>query len=286
MDTPSRPPTCGRLPGLPPRRLRGGDLTDAHRDLAASTQHAITAALVDFIARHRDKRDTRLCLAGGVAENSVAAGTIAGAGTFDDIYLAPACSDAGTALGAALLVAAEHGHRPERLAHTQLGPDYPDDQVAHLLRECGVRLRDTDDPTYIHADLREPENILAEAADLLDFTQPIGLILSGILGHVADTDEARSIVARLLDALPSGSYLSINDGTSVVAAEEIAQAQEEYNESGAVPYNLRTPEEIAGFFDGLELVEPGVVSCPLWRPDPEMAVATAVDAFGGVGRKR
>jgi hypothetical protein len=139
--------------------------------------------------------------------------------------------------------------------------------------------------TYIHADLHEPEKILAEAAELLDFTKPIGLILSGILGHVADTDEARSIVARLFDPMPSGSYLSINDGTHVVAAEQIAQAQDEYNETGAVPYNLRTPEEIASFFDGLELVEPGVVSVPLWRPDPGTDVPTVVDAFGGVGRK-
>jgi hypothetical protein len=139
--------------------------------------------------------------------------------------------------------------------------------------------------TYIHADLHEPEKILAEAAELLDFTKPTGLILSGILGHVADTDEARSIVARLLDAMPSGSYLAINDGTRVVAAEEIAKAQDEYNETGAVPYNLRTPGEIASFFDGLDLVEPGVVSVPLWRPDPGTDVPTAVDAFGGVGRK-
>ncbi|HEX2771325.1 MAG TPA: SAM-dependent methyltransferase, partial [Micromonosporaceae bacterium] len=58
-----------------------------------------------------------------------------------------------------------------------------------------------------------------------------------------------------------------------------------YNDSGAIPYQLRTPEEIASFFTGLELVEPGVVSCPLWRPDAGAGVPTRVDAFGGVGRK-
>ena len=138
---------------------------------------------------------------------------------------------------------------------------------------------------YIDADLREPDKILAEAATTLDFTKPIALILSGVLGHVVDTGEARSIARRLMDALPSGSYLSLNDGTSVVAGEAYEEAAETYNESGALPYVLRTPEEIASFFDGLELVQPGVVSCPQWRPEATASGPSEVDAFGGVGRK-
>ena len=139
---------------------------------------------------------------------------------------------------------------------------------------------------YIHADLRDPDKILAEAAEALDFTKPIALILSGVLGHVVDIGEARSIVRGLMDALPSGSYLSLNDGTSVVGGDQVEQATQDYNESGALPYIQRTPEEIASFFDGLELVPPGVVSCPRWRPDPTPDGPPAeVDAFGGVGRK-
>jgi O-methyltransferase involved in polyketide biosynthesis len=138
---------------------------------------------------------------------------------------------------------------------------------------------------YIHADLREPETILEAAAKTLDFTKPIALILSGILGHISDFEEARSIVARLVAALPSGSYLSINDGTKIIAGSGIDTAQQGYNESGAIPYELRTPDEIASFFDGLELVEPGVVSCPLWRPDPDAGTPAPVDAFGGLARK-
>jgi hypothetical protein len=138
---------------------------------------------------------------------------------------------------------------------------------------------------YIHADLRDPAKIMAEAGETLEFTQPIALILSGILGHVTDTGEARSIVHRLMAALPSGSYLSINDGTNVIAPE-FEQAQQGYNQSGALPYVLRTPDEIATFFDGLDLVEPGVVSCPRWRPEPAPSGPPAqVDAFGGVGKK-
>ena len=141
--------------------------------------------------------------------------------------------------------------------------------------------------SYIDADLRDPDKILQEAARTLDFTQPIALMLMGIVGHIGDYDEARSIVKRLLDALPSGSYLALNDGTNVISTA-FAEAQEGYNRSGAVPYHLRSPEQIAGFFDGLELVEPGVVSCPRWRPDPAdvgAGLPAEVDAFGGVGRK-
>lgn len=139
--------------------------------------------------------------------------------------------------------------------------------------------------SYVDADIREPGEILATAAKTLDFDQPIALILSGITGHIVDTEEARSIVANLLDALPPGSHLSLNDGTSVVAGEAIEQAQEGYDDTGAVPYKLRTPEEIAGFFAGLEVIEPGVVSCPRWRPDADTTGPAEVDAFGGVGRK-
>jgi hypothetical protein len=140
---------------------------------------------------------------------------------------------------------------------------------------------------YVDADLREPDKILEAAAGTLDFTQPVALMLMNILGHIGDYDEARSIVKRLLDALPSDSYLAHCDGTNVLDAG-MDEALRIYNESGAVPYYPRSPEQIAGFFDGLELVEPGVVSCPRWRPDPANGsggLPAELDEFGGVGRK-
>jgi O-methyltransferase involved in polyketide biosynthesis len=140
---------------------------------------------------------------------------------------------------------------------------------------------------YIDADLREPDKIVQGAAETLDFTQPVALMLMGILGHITDDDEARSIVKRLLDALPSGSYLVLYDGTNAFS-KAFEQAQRQYDESGAVPYRLRSPEQIARFFDGLELVEPGLVSCPRWRPDPAEVgdgLPAEVDALSGVGRK-
>ncbi|MCO6008331.1 SAM-dependent methyltransferase [Actinoallomurus purpureus] len=138
---------------------------------------------------------------------------------------------------------------------------------------------------YVHADVREPEKILEAAARTLDLDRPVAVILMGILAHVDDYDEARSIVRRLLDPLPSGSYLALRDGTDTNEAYEEAIGQ--YNSTtGAVPYNLRSPERIAGYLDGLDLVEPGVVSCPLWRPDvASLTPVEEVAVYGGVGRK-
>ncbi|WP_043663191.1 SAM-dependent methyltransferase [Streptomyces xylophagus] len=138
---------------------------------------------------------------------------------------------------------------------------------------------------YVAADVTEPDRILAAAAETLDLTRPTALILSNILGHVADPDQARSIVTRLMDALPSGSYLSINDGSQGIDPV-FEQAQDAYNESGAVPYNLRTVDQITAFFDGLDLIDPGVVSVPLWRPDATASPAPEpIGEHGGLARK-
>ncbi|MGI5351006.1 SAM-dependent methyltransferase [Streptomyces sp. CA-250714] len=139
--------------------------------------------------------------------------------------------------------------------------------------------------SYLHADVRDPALILAEAAETLDFDQPVGLMLMGILGLVSDYDEARAVTRELLDALPPGSYLGYNDGSTTDPA--YVEAIRRFNaNSGAVPYTPRTPEQMAAFFEGLELLEPGIVSLPHWRPEalpfgepPEIA------CYGGVGRK-
>lgn len=136
---------------------------------------------------------------------------------------------------------------------------------------------------YVDADVLDPKRILAAAAETLDLTRPTALILSNILGHVADHAQARSIVTTLMDALPSGSYLSVNDGSRGIDPV-FEQAQDAYNESGAVPYNLRSVEEITAYFDGLELLEPGVVPVPLWRPEAGSA-PEVIGEHGGLARK-
>jgi len=141
---------------------------------------------------------------------------------------------------------------------------------------------------YLDADVHDPDRILAGAAKILDFAEPVALMMLGILGNVVDYDEARSILDRLVSALPSGSYVVVNDGTNVINPAARDEATRISIKAGT-PYIARHPDEIAGFFHGLELVEPGVVSSSRWRPDaPLDAPAPApaeVDVFCGVARK-
>ncbi len=138
---------------------------------------------------------------------------------------------------------------------------------------------------YIDADLRDPDAILAGAAQTLDFGKPVALMLMEILGHVTSDDEARSIVSRLVAGLPAGSYLVIADGTSSITAE-FEQAQQDYDDTGADAYKLRGPAQIARFFDGLEVLEPGIVPCLQWRPEVSaLAPPAEVEPLGGIGRK-
>jgi hypothetical protein len=139
--------------------------------------------------------------------------------------------------------------------------------------------------SYLDADLYDPDAILKAAADTLDLSQPVALMILNTLGHVADHHEARGLVSRILGALPPGSYLVISDGTAT--SESMIAASDSYNSSGAVPYYVRGVEEIGGFFDGLDVVEPGIVPVTKWRPDSGGSAGTdiAVDAYGGVGRK-
>ncbi|MBN6051168.1 SAM-dependent methyltransferase [Nonomuraea sp. RK-328] len=137
---------------------------------------------------------------------------------------------------------------------------------------------------YLDADVRDPDKILEGAAKVLDLSQPVGLTMLSIMGQVGDAEDPNGIVTRLLDRLPSGSHLALSDGTDVNPA--LVAAVESYNSRAAYPYNLRAPERIATFFEGLEMVEPGVVPTPEWRPGPEGWNPSApVSAICGVGRK-
>jgi O-methyltransferase involved in polyketide biosynthesis len=138
---------------------------------------------------------------------------------------------------------------------------------------------------YIDADVRDPGAVLKAAAGTLDFDRPVALMMLGILGHVDDDEQARSIVGRLTGVLAPGSYLALSDGANTSKTRE--QAHQRYARTGAVPYKLRSPERIAAFFDGLDLLEPGVVPVSHWRPDPSpFGPPRHVDTFGGLARKR
>jgi O-methyltransferase involved in polyketide biosynthesis len=134
--------------------------------------------------------------------------------------------------------------------------------------------------SYVDADLRDVATVLAGASGGLDVTKPVALMMLGLLGYVDDFGAARSIVSQLMAALPEGSYLAIAAGV----AGDADLAQQRYNQTAAAPYVLRRPDELASFFDGLDLVEPGVVPCAQWKPDGSFGEEAAL-AYCGVARK-
>ncbi|MEU6577627.1 SAM-dependent methyltransferase [Streptomyces sp. NPDC046805] len=139
---------------------------------------------------------------------------------------------------------------------------------------------------YVDADVHAPGTILEHAARTLDFSRPVALTLLGVLNFVIDNGEAQAIVRSLLDAVPSGSHLVISHPTTEVDGEAMAEAVRYWNSQGSAPMTLRTREELLGFFDGVELLEPGVVSCSRWRPAPSgEGEIVDVTQFCGVARK-
>jgi hypothetical protein len=133
---------------------------------------------------------------------------------------------------------------------------------------------------HIGADYHDPELILAEAGKVLDFTEPIGVMFMGVMGYEPDLTVVSSIVHRVMQATSSGSYLVLWDGTNTTPA--VVQGAERLAQSGGVPYLLRSPDEIGSLFDGLELVDPGLVQLTNWRPDAE---TEWLDAYGAAARK-
>lgn len=137
---------------------------------------------------------------------------------------------------------------------------------------------------YLDADLCDVGEILQGAAGTLDFGQPVALLLLGILQCIPDSGNPAAIVRRLLDAVPSGSYLVISHPAVDILADQMRPAMTRMNAVMAAPVTLRTRAEVARFFEGLDLVEPGLVQAHRWRadpPDPDKDIPN----YGGVARK-
>jgi len=146
------------------------------------------------------------------------------------------------------------------------------------------------DAGVIQADVREPERILDDETTrrLIDFGRPVGLLLVMVLHFVGDRDEPWQIVARLRDALAPGSYLVLGHGTNESRPRVARAAETVYNRSVTTDVNVRSRAEILRFFDGFDLVDPGLVYIPLWRPDSPADVPGDPSKFWGlvgVGRK-
>jgi hypothetical protein len=140
---------------------------------------------------------------------------------------------------------------------------------------------------YLDADLRDTDRILEQAADTLDFTKPVAIMLLAILHYIPDLGEAQRIVARLLRAVPSGSYLTISHAASDISPEEMAEMIRRMNEHLAEGNHVgRTRDVVAQFFDGVDLLEPGVVKVTQWRPESALEAEGPTSLWGGVARTR
>ncbi|OHV56539.1 methyltransferase [Pseudofrankia sp. BMG5.36] len=141
---------------------------------------------------------------------------------------------------------------------------------------------------YLEADLRDPDGILAspEVRETLDLNEPVALSLFAILHFVPDGQGPDGIVSRLLDALAPDSYLALNHATPDFVAPEIAAQVSEVYRSQGIPFQARTRAEIARFFDGLELTDPGLVPVHRWRPagEPENIPESDIASYGGLAR--
>ncbi|MER5298843.1 SAM-dependent methyltransferase [Streptomyces lasiicapitis] len=140
---------------------------------------------------------------------------------------------------------------------------------------------------YLDADMRDVESVLEHASQTLDFNRPVALMLLGVVIFIEDDQEALGLVRRLMDALPSGSHLVLSHTVTSPKMPDVDAAVAFWNEHGTPKLTQRTPEKVARFFDGLELLEPGVVSCSRWRPEEAGdGEPDEVAMFGGVARKR
>jgi hypothetical protein len=141
---------------------------------------------------------------------------------------------------------------------------------------------------YIDADLRDTDKVLRDAAETLDFAQPVAVMVLCTMQYVPDADDPHAIIARLMNAVPSGSFLAMSDTTRDIDTQAMTTGAARYNAKlGPTVFTPRTGAEYARFFDGLSLVEPGLVPMPRWRPDPDPGPGPAevIPMYAAVGRK-
>ena len=138
---------------------------------------------------------------------------------------------------------------------------------------------------YLDADLRDPDTILAGAANTLDFARPVAVMLIAVMHFIGDDAEASAIMNRLMAACVPGSYVALSHAASDIDAAQMAEMIRRLNESTAEKTTLRDRAGVTRLFDGLELVEPGVIRAAEWRPDTDLEAASPAALWGGVARK-
>ncbi|MFI0349110.1 SAM-dependent methyltransferase [Actinomadura sp. 9N407] len=148
------------------------------------------------------------------------------------------------------------------------------------------RLHSVPAATAVHADAREPAAILKhpEVTGLIDFDRPVGVLMCSVLSHLLDEDDPAATARAFREAMAPGSRLALCDLTDENLTPEEAAIRDELVERTGVMITLRPRAYIAGYFDGLELADPGLVDAPDWRPDRAHEAATGW-LIGGVARK-
>jgi trans-aconitate methyltransferase len=156
-----------------------------------------------------------------------------------------------------------------------------------VLAHARALLTSTDEGkcSYIDADIRDPDKILAGAAEVIDFTRPVAVVLMAVLQFVPDADDPYGLVRRLMAVVPGGSYLVISHPAADIQAAAMAGMATRLNQLMAQQVKPRSKAEVTAFFDGLDLVDPGVIRCPEWRPDRPEDAAGKSTMWGGVAQK-
>jgi len=137
---------------------------------------------------------------------------------------------------------------------------------------------------YVDADIRDAGTILEQAAQTLDFTKPVAVLLLAILHLIPDADAPAAIVARLSKGLAPASYVAISHLTADFAPDEVTAAADAYNTLAPIPVTARTHTEVTALFGSLPLVAPGVVPVTEWRPNAPIQLAQPADLYAGLAR--
>ncbi len=269
----------------------GADDSPGTAAFGFDTSVAHPARIWDYFLGGKDNFAADRVAAQGVLEVMPDMGTVARAGR---AFLAAAvhylATDGGISqfldIGTGLPTA-NNTHEVAQRANEQARIVYVDNDPIVLAHARALLTSGPDGETaYVDADIRDTEQILAEAARTLDFSQPVAAMLLAVLHFVPDEDDPHKITAKLMDALPAGSFLALSHATSDIQSGRVAAGTERYNQRSAVPITPRTRAQVTRFFDGMQIVGPGVVPLGRWHPGPPQQFdSPGLPTYCGVGRK-